>query len=32
MTLQMQAHTSEQMVETLLPLLRDATQSLRPLL
>jgi IclR family pca regulon transcriptional regulator len=32
MTLQMQSYTSEQMVEKLLPLLREAAQSLRPLL
>jgi IclR family transcriptional regulator, pca regulon regulatory protein len=31
-TLQMQAYTSEQMVDKVLPLLRDAVQSLRPLL
>ncbi len=32
MTLQVQAYTSEQMAEKLLPLLREAAQSLRPLL
>ena len=32
MTLQAQAHTSEEMAEKLLPLLREAAQSLRPLL
>ncbi|GAC1604208.1 MAG: IclR family transcriptional regulator [Ramlibacter sp.] len=32
MTLQMQAYSSEQMVERLLPLLREAAQALRPLL
>ncbi|MFC5497678.1 IclR family transcriptional regulator C-terminal domain-containing protein [Caenimonas terrae] len=32
MTLQMQAYTGEQMVEQLLPLLREAAQALRPLL
>jgi IclR family transcriptional regulator, pca regulon regulatory protein len=32
MTLQMQAYTSEQMVDKMLPLLREAAQSLRPLM
>jgi len=32
MTLQAQAYTTEAMVEKLLPLLREAAQSLRPLL